>query len=285
MSENAPATSITAPVPYRSPWQRWKDFWFHPADPTTLGFMRIMTGLLVLYIHLAYSLDLQAFFGPHGWYAGRFIERERHEQPILVEPLNDKWSDPPPVYAQLSDYPHRRAALMQYLRALPADPTVRSRDLAFLSRVSAFRNPTDTRRAVEYIHAMGSNYELDRFISILNGTAVFREAQPEPLIFGFTLPGKTVDASQPYIEATPKFFQDLPSDEKRKLVNEVQAFWHTLSHERVKWANPDRDRSYVITHFFEIAPNHARRSSTSCWHYPPMMPREGATRLHRVLEY
>ena len=90
MSEIAPETSITAPIPYRSPWQRWKDFWFHPADPTTLGFIRIMTGLLVLYIHLAYSLDLQSFFGPHGWYAGRFIERERHESPGMVQPLDDR---------------------------------------------------------------------------------------------------------------------------------------------------------------------------------------------------
>ena len=254
MSVTDCTTSITATLPYRSPWQRWKDFWFHPADPTTLGFIRIMTGLLVLYIHLAYSLDLQAFFGPHGWYAGRFIERERHESPSLVEPLDDRWGDPPPVYAQLSDYPHRRAALMQYLRSLSADPSARARELAYLSRVVAFRNPPDTRRALEYIHGMGSSYELERFISVLHGTSVFREGQPEPLIFGFTLPGKEVDASQSYIDATPKFFQDLPADQKRQLASEVRAFWETLSHDRVKWSSPDRDRSYVITHLFEISP-------------------------------
>src|SRR5215831_8078569 len=121
MSEIPPTSSVVAPVPYRSPWQRWKDFWFTPADPTTLAFIRITTGLLVLYIHLTYSLDLQGFFGQHGWYASRFIERERHEYPNLAQPFNDNWGDPPPVYPQLSDFPHRRAALMQYLRALPAE--------------------------------------------------------------------------------------------------------------------------------------------------------------------
>ena len=36
--------------------QRWTEFWFAPGDPTTLGFIRIVTGLLILYLHLAYSL-------------------------------------------------------------------------------------------------------------------------------------------------------------------------------------------------------------------------------------
>ena len=156
MSTTNPATSITAPVVNRTPWQRWRDFWFHPSDPTTLGFIRITTGLLVLYIHLTYSLDLQGFFGPHGWYAGRFIERERLESPSFVQPLNDRWEDPPPVYAQLSEYPHRRSALMQYLRSLPADPVARSRDLAFLNRVSGFQEPLQTHAALEYILRIGA---------------------------------------------------------------------------------------------------------------------------------
>ena len=60
----------TAPEPiHRSAWQKWVGFWFPASDPTTLGFIRITTGLLVLYIHLAYSLDLQQFFGSTGWYA------------------------------------------------------------------------------------------------------------------------------------------------------------------------------------------------------------------------
>ena len=77
---------------------------------------------------------------------------------------------------------------------------------------------------------------------------------PEPLIWGFTLPGKSVDATAAYLDATPKFFQDLPSDQKQQLAAEVRAFWQSLSHERVKWTNPDRDRSYVITHLFEVMP-------------------------------
>jgi hypothetical protein len=255
MSEMTPATNVTAPVPYRSPWQRWKDFWFYPADPTTLGFIRIMTGLLVLYIHLAYSVDLQNFFGPHGWYAGRFIERERHESPSMVQPLNDKWSDPAPVFAQLSDFPHRRAALMEYLRSLPADPAARERDLAYLKRVSGLRNPLHTRAALEYIHRIGSREsDLERYATALTGGTVFQEQEPEPLVFGLTITREPLDVTKSYVGATPEFFRELPTDQKVQLASEVRTFWHSLSHERVKWTNPDRDRSYVLSHFVEVLP-------------------------------
>ncbi|MBY0228556.1 MAG: hypothetical protein K2W96_04670, partial [Gemmataceae bacterium] len=43
----------------------------------------------ILYIHLAYTVDLQTFFGRHGWYSAAYIERERHEYPWQVLPF---WS-------------------------------------------------------------------------------------------------------------------------------------------------------------------------------------------------
>ena len=255
MSTTNPATSITAPVVNRTPWQRWRDFWFHPSDPTTLGFIRITTGLLVLYIHLTYSLDLQGFFGPHGWYAGRFIERERLESPSFVQPLNDRWEDPPPVYAQLSEYPHRRSALMQYLRSLPADPAARSRDLAFLNRVSGFQEPLQTHAALEYILRIGvRESDLDRYITALSGGTVLVDREPEPLVFGLVVPREPLDLTKTYRDTTPEFFLALPNDQKAEIANEVRALWHSLSYERVKWLNPDRDRSYVISHFQEVGP-------------------------------
>ena len=71
----------TTPPDDRKFLQRWREFWFAPGDPTTLGFIRIVTGILVFYTHLAYSLDLQEFFGKFGWYGTEYIERERKEFP------------------------------------------------------------------------------------------------------------------------------------------------------------------------------------------------------------
>jgi len=41
----------------------WNRFWFSPADPATLGLIRIFAGAMLFYTHLVWSLDLGAFFG------------------------------------------------------------------------------------------------------------------------------------------------------------------------------------------------------------------------------
>lgn len=45
----------------------WDDFWFRSADPTLLGLIRILTGLMLLYTHAVWGLVLPDFFGPDGW--------------------------------------------------------------------------------------------------------------------------------------------------------------------------------------------------------------------------
>lgn len=45
----------------------WNRFWFAPADPATLGLIRIFAGAMLFYTHLVWSLDLRAFFGTGGW--------------------------------------------------------------------------------------------------------------------------------------------------------------------------------------------------------------------------
>ena len=161
----------------RTAWQRWKDFWFAPKDPTLLGFMRIVTGLLVLYIHLAYSLDLQAFFGKHGWYADRYVNRERHETPAYVSPF---WSwDEPYISPRLSDFPHRRQAFMEFLRGLPGPKAQRNEALAYLNRADQFPNPDDFRRAMVYVQQMSTRAELGNSVAVIQGGQVRDQATTE----------------------------------------------------------------------------------------------------------
>src|SRR5947209_15407143 len=60
----------------------WNRFWFSPADPTPLGVIRILCGIMVLYVHLAYSYDLMNFHGPHAWLDLKIINELRHEAPL-----------------------------------------------------------------------------------------------------------------------------------------------------------------------------------------------------------
>ena len=45
----------------------WNRFWFNPADPATLGLIRILAGAMLLYTHVVWTLGLNDFFGPDSW--------------------------------------------------------------------------------------------------------------------------------------------------------------------------------------------------------------------------
>jgi hypothetical protein len=45
----------------------WNAFWYTPADPALLGFLRVCTGLMLVYTHAVWGLALNDFFGPTSW--------------------------------------------------------------------------------------------------------------------------------------------------------------------------------------------------------------------------
>jgi hypothetical protein len=45
----------------------WERFWYSPADPSLLGLIRIMTGLMLLYTHAVWGLALGDFFSSTAW--------------------------------------------------------------------------------------------------------------------------------------------------------------------------------------------------------------------------
>jgi hypothetical protein len=66
------------------PTTAWDRFWFKPADPTTLGLIRICCGLIVLYTTIAYSFDLFELFGKNAWLDLDTRLYYVHEQPVAV---------------------------------------------------------------------------------------------------------------------------------------------------------------------------------------------------------
>lgn len=68
----------------------WQTFWFAPGDPLTLGVLRWLSGAMLIYTHLIWGLELQAFFGSTGWNSPDML---RYLQPGLVLP-SFWWSIP-----------------------------------------------------------------------------------------------------------------------------------------------------------------------------------------------
>src|SRR5262245_61021455 len=114
----------------KNAWNAVVRFWFNPTDPTTLGFIRVVTGLMLVYTHFAYSYDLTGFFGKNSWYDLASIDRERKDYPQLAPPLTG-WDDR--VYsARLPDQPHRRKAFVTWIRNVTVDASSRENGLRFL---------------------------------------------------------------------------------------------------------------------------------------------------------
>lgn len=46
---------------------RWNRFWYAAIDPTLVGVIRVITGLMVMYSHAVWGLGLHDYFGAHSW--------------------------------------------------------------------------------------------------------------------------------------------------------------------------------------------------------------------------
>lgn len=97
----------------------WDHFWFAPQDPTTLAVIRILAGVITLYVHLAYSYDLHEFFGKDAWYSLQMANAERREAP-RVGPTSGWYGDHPSL-PPIPD-PDARAGMLKWIRQVVDDP-------------------------------------------------------------------------------------------------------------------------------------------------------------------
>lgn len=125
-----PAESMRSPETFvRRATRAWNTFWFRPSDPTTLGLMRILVGIVVVYVHLAYTKDLQGFFGKDGWASLDLVQDLRHEVPVVAPSL--EWEDAVQNIMIPGD-PSARPVFFDWLRNLPANREQRKEQLAYL---------------------------------------------------------------------------------------------------------------------------------------------------------
>ncbi|MFO0849801.1 MAG: hypothetical protein U0871_14795 [Gemmataceae bacterium] len=221
--------------PTRPLWRRWLDFWFAPADPTPLGFIRIVTGCLAVYVHLAYSFDLQNFFGKDGWFGLEFINRERREVPHAAPPLT--WEEMPRG-ARVPDFPHRRAAVMTYLRTTAAArPTP-----AELEPVTRYVDKLQTTRSNQLVQ--------DGLLYVARLSPDPRERANQLEVLKDEAKRKAMEQSQlPNLNVppSPQAAQGLSPAERAAMAADADAFYRSLP-----TGDDGHDREYVLNHLSEM---------------------------------
>lgn len=255
----------TAQGSERGIWQRWLDFWFAAADPTTLGFMRIVTGCLALYVHLAYCFDLHSFFGPDGWYGLEYVNRERTELPYIYGPWD--WRDAPRG-PTVPEFPHRRKAVMQYIRDLVEKRPSRAQldqSMKYIDRIQQFLVSDQSGRydqqGLLYVMQLSEDPTIRRNQLAAVGNAALQDKDKQ---------------NRPK-EPVPALVELLPPEERAKVPEEIEAFFQTLPKDTY-------DRSYVLNHLIEMSPDQRTAFVNFVRDLITMSPEERAARLD-YLEY
>ena len=115
-------------------WAAWCRFWFTPADATPLCLMRIVAGLLTLYVHVAYTFDLQSLFGAEGWYPTAMADRSRREDPVFV--FQSSWGPRKIPAFRMPESEEQRHALRLFIDRLAGDPARADQVLGLLNTLS-----------------------------------------------------------------------------------------------------------------------------------------------------
>ncbi len=71
----------------------WNSFWFTPSDPTVLGAIRIVVGIITLLTLMIYGLDLQELISPNGWMDLPLRQEQYREAPVPDVPFD--WAAAP----------------------------------------------------------------------------------------------------------------------------------------------------------------------------------------------
>jgi len=208
-------------------------FFFSPTDPTVLGFMRIMTGLLLLYTHAIYSVDLKEFLGPDAWWDQQQGNYQRRTAPYVPTPMG--WEQTTPTL-RIDDVQHRRAAEIEFMRTLPYDPSGRRSKLRYLQTLIAqTREPSSYHDYVSGILLVNS---AARVLTEEQSTHVRKALEPE----------KLDDKASPI--HFPQFVYSMKPGERLDLWDDVQVFKDILP------ADPQK-QEYILA-WLETYPYHRR---------------------------
>jgi hypothetical protein len=117
----------------RSFLSRWNAFWFTPQDPTLLGLMRILAGLITFYTIFIHGLTLDTFMSEHAWYDLEGRGEMVRDNPYVVLPLSGQLSPLPPPADQFQKH-YREAYKKRWGSPPPAPDPVDKKEADFADK-------------------------------------------------------------------------------------------------------------------------------------------------------
>jgi hypothetical protein len=170
-------------------WAAWNEFWFTPENPSTYSAIRVLAGAMLLYTHLVWTCDLEAFFGQHGWLPPSLMQELDRPPDAANVPVRWNWS-----YFNQIDSPallwtvHVAALVVFFLLTIGLFSRTMA-VLAFIATVSYSNRITpgaffglDTINSMLSMYLIvgpcGARYSLDRLWRIRRGAP----AEPPPSV-------------------------------------------------------------------------------------------------------
>lgn len=159
----------------RSVVRAWDRFWFTPAEPQTLALIRICGGLMLLYTHAVWTLDLDAFLGPSSWLSADTVAlMNQAPDGRSFTPSYLYWIESPPLLWTL-----HLAALVVFAMLTVGLFTRVTSILAFVITLSYCHRLTGTLFGLDQINAFvatylmlgasGAAYSVDRWLARRRG--------------------------------------------------------------------------------------------------------------------
>lgn len=225
-------------------WRKFLGFWFNPQDPTTMAFIRIVAGSLALYVHVVYTVDLNAFFGKNAWYDLRTANRGRWEEPTRL-PTMDWEHTELAKSAAFPDTEGARKTVFEWVRGLPADRAELAKKLRLIDENGILqadkgggpKYPYNPRYplplawyALEYAHHLSS----------------------DPVVRTTSLAPLKRDPAKGKADLLPEQFQQLSPEAVAALADDLDAFASTLPAEDPPTLS--RDRRTVVTYLQFLGP-------------------------------
>ena len=215
--------------------RNWNNFWFRPSDPSTLGLMRILAGIGIVYVHLAYTNDLQNFFGKDAWINKDLADQYRRENPAYAPPIT--WNNFDSMTMTVPQEQNVRRVFLDWLQSLPKTQAEREQKLRFLYNETCMPNdPRDAFNSLAYCQRL-LIYPLDKYPRSYEHFGVTPPEERQKYLNALMhAPNLQKDAD----EIIPAHWQKLDDTTRQEIRKAAEDFIDTLPKDQALAAEPGK---------------------------------------------